>query len=62
MESTCFKAKSYEYRCKAELYRMKTIAGSDRYVKKEAPQFPISSGALILFLKYPTNLCLTKEE
>lgn len=36
MEGTCFKAESYEYRCGAERYRMKTIEGFDRYVRKES--------------------------
>lgn len=67
MESTPFKAKSYGYRCRTEQYRMKTIAGFDRYVRKivlieSESHFPINSGALILFLKYPTSLCLTKKK
>lgn len=32
----CFKANSYVFICRTERYRMKTIAGFDRYVRKKS--------------------------
>lgn len=46
LESSSFKAKSYEYICKTEQHRMNTVAGPDRYVRKE------SLNSFLLILKH----------